>query len=227
MLAGLLLTTPRAALAVGPGSTGGGNTVGDQLFDDYINEGTEKIPGTKIAQLAGPILDDLSQRVPRFAAQLKEGIDGIIWYWESKPLKQDGPCANDSAVVAPAKQVVRACQNLFDVRIDKGLSESEPVLLPALIIHELLVYQRLHHYQNTVTDDGLYAVSREIRNMNPQSRLRPAELIDLVRRAGFGDWSPKKPSPKPAVVSPKPQNSSHPVRHHPAPYNLEDNAGAI
>jgi hypothetical protein len=81
---------------------------------------------------------------------------------------------------------VSACQTSFDVRIDSHLA---PELVPQLMVHELLVYQQLHHFK-LVSEEGLYAVSREIRNQDPGSRLSNDELITLLTRAGFGGKPP-------------------------------------
>jgi hypothetical protein len=78
--------------------TGGGNTVGHQLADDAENIGTKKIPAGDVAKLTEPFLKDLDKRVPGFAKDLRQGITGIFWYSEPKPLKQTGACVNPSMI---------------------------------------------------------------------------------------------------------------------------------
>jgi hypothetical protein len=178
---------------------GGGNTTIDKsgtemLFDDFENQGTDKIPAAEIQSLAQAQLDHLALFLPGFAVKLRDGIKGITWYKESKPLNQQGECRNGSksGIALTVQQVVRACQSNINVRIDKDWYDSKPPVLGSLIVHELLVYQRIHNNPHgLITEESILEVSREIRNTDPATMLTDLQLQDLVKRAGFGNFATK------------------------------------
>ena len=176
--------------ALGPGGTGGGNTVGGQLIDDAVNEGVVKLTPAQVTVNVAPYLTNLDAKLPGFANALRKGLGGIFWYLDPKALKQSGGCVDDTSLDFGSQQVVRACQTTFDVRIDMNWSKDNAALLNQLMLHELLVYQTLHGAKN-VSEEGLFAVSRELRDTNPQAELSADELADLVKRAGFGDYATK------------------------------------
>ena len=160
----------------------GGNTVNGVLLDDFVNKDSRKLSAAEVAKLAEPFLSDLNKRQPGFAADLREGLKGTFWYLDSKDFKQDGNCLDPNIYNVRGQQIVNACQSAFDVRINPNLPEAT---LRAMVIHELLRYLQIHKFK-TVSEAGLEAVSREIRNKDPKTRLSNADFIDLIHRAGFG-----------------------------------------
>ena len=172
---------------------GGGNTVGDDLYDDYENKGTVQIPAAVIEKYAEPVLHDLDDKIPAFAEELREGIHGLIWYKEPKVLKQNGMCKNGAhtGLSAPIDQVVRACQNKLDVRMEQKWyeekSKSNPKLVAGLVVHELLVRKRIKYYwtKEDVSEEGLYRMSRDIRSQ----KLSAEKLKDELSVTGFGTYA--------------------------------------
>lgn len=177
-------------LSLGDRASGGGNTVGDQLFDDYENSGSVVILASEIADLVAPTLNDLEQKTPGFATKLREGIKGIIWYKEPKPLSQDGLCRNgaDTGLTPAIGQVVRACQNNLDVRIEQNFYEKnkteKPELLAGLIVHELIVYQRIHSTRLNISEEAVYMISRDVRSKSVGEQ----QLVNDLKTAGFGTY---------------------------------------
>lgn len=175
-----LVVTGLTPAFAGPGEGGGGNTVGDKLFDDYVVEGSVVIPAAEIAKLAEVYLNDLDHKLPGFANRLRQGITGIVWYKESKLLSQTGTCRNgsDTGLTPPIGQVVRACQNKLNVRIEKDWYEqnlaSNPSLVSGLIMHELLVFQRIRNPK--IIEDGVLRISRDIRSLAMSAEQLQAEL---------------------------------------------------
>ncbi len=185
----LLITFSTICQAVdGPGSSGGGNTVGDTLFDDYENKGSVAIPQAEITRLADPVLRDLDRKVPDFAKRLRKGIQEVVWYREPKLLDQSGACRNgsDTGLTPPVNQVVRACQNSLSVRIEKNWIDeklkSNPELVSGLVVHELLVHQRLR--SKKISEEAVLRISRDIRS----KQLTDKELQAELKIAQFGNF---------------------------------------
>lgn len=189
----LCLTILRTSTVFAKGGVagGGGNTVKDKLFDDYENEGTEQIEPSLIRKLAEPVLVDLDKKVPGFAKLLRKGVTGIIWYREPKLLGQNGICRNGSetGLTPPIDQVVRACQNSLDVRIEQKWFDDQIAAgssLPAgLVVHELLVFQRIRSVK--ISEEGVLRISRDIRSL----KLSAEQLQTELDKAGFGSWATK------------------------------------
>jgi methanogenic corrinoid protein MtbC1 len=68
------------------------------------------------------------------------------------------------------------------VRIDKAFAKQNPQIIAALVVHELLVYQKLHNKYINVSEEGVREASRTIRNLE----LSETELQTLLRKIGFG-----------------------------------------
>ena len=194
VLCALQILQPSSAFANDTGGVagGGGNSVktpkGDQLFDDYVNEGTLVIPADDIAKLAEPYLNDLSHKVPALAEKLRAGIKGVIWYREPKLLNQTGICLNgsDTGLTPPIGQTVRACQNKLEIRIEKdwydNTSTSNSTLVAGLIVHELLVYQRIRSPK--IIEAGVMRMSRNIRSLTMSAE----DLQTEAKITDFGDF---------------------------------------
>ena len=167
---------------------GGGNTVGNELYDDYENKGTVQIPVEVIEKYAAPVLNDLDNKIPRFANDLREGISALTWYLEPKVLKQNGMCRNGAhtGLADPIDQVVRACQTDISVRIEKKWyeekSKEKPNLVADLIVHELLVRRR--GTGGNVSEDGLFRMSRAIRSR----KLSAEKLLEELETTKFNTY---------------------------------------
>ncbi|KYG65683.1 hypothetical protein AZI86_00995 [Bdellovibrio bacteriovorus] len=178
----------------GGSDAGGGNFVGDELFDDYENKGSEKISVAELSAAADIYLKPLEAKMPSFAKMLRKGIKGTTWYLEPKEMAQTGACLNQTTL--SVNRVVRACQSKLAVRIDKEFIKANQKSFPALVIHELLVYQMIHrtsdphdvneenYHPDRINDEGVREVSRAIRNPD----ITESELQTAVKRAGFGSF---------------------------------------
>jgi hypothetical protein len=183
-----------SARAVDGGSMagGGGNTVGETLFDDYENQGSVKINSDEVAKYAQDVIGDLDQKIPQFAIDLRLGIKGVEWFQEPKILDQKGFCKNGSetGLTPPIDQVVRACQTKLSVRIEQkwyvDKFQTNPALLSGLIVHELLVFHRLRNKE--ISEEGVLRISRDIRS----KQMTADQLKKELSIAGFGDYLTKQ-----------------------------------
>lgn len=178
----------QAILARGGADAGGGNSVGSEFFDDYENKGTQVLSQDKLRQLTQTYLDDIRSKVPLFAEKLEQGFNGVDWYLEPKPLAQNGACVNETFLKVDL--VVRACQSRLAVRMDMNYFNKNPRVQGALILHELLVYLKIHHNtddlmtDSLITDEGVRVVSRALRNPS----LSALDLVRFLNEANFGDY---------------------------------------
>jgi hypothetical protein len=175
-------------LQEGGADAGGGNSVGEDFFDDYENQGTEVLPKEEIEALVAPYLAALKKKVPEFAEVLREGIKGTKWYLEPKELGQSGACVNQTYL--KVNLVVRACQSRLAVRIDRDYFLANPKVQGPLALHELLVYQKLQKNFSgidskfAITDEGVREINRMIRDPSVPAQ----ELRNRIREANFGDF---------------------------------------
>ncbi|OFZ52320.1 MAG: hypothetical protein A2381_13735 [Bdellovibrionales bacterium RIFOXYB1_FULL_37_110] len=122
--------------------SGGGNAVGNQLFDFYENEGTREITLEKLVvfkAVVAPILNAVASKVPSFKYQLLKIAKTKKWYFESKPIG-DNDCLNESMI--KVDKVIVGCQDNYEVRIFQpwfDRNDVTPEHKGGLIMHELLV----------------------------------------------------------------------------------------
>lgn len=164
----------------GGADAGGGNFHGTELFDDYENKGSEVISQAELRTLAEPYLSGLRKNLPAMAVALERGLQLKKWYLESKPLKQDGNCRNQS--VLSVQLEIRACQSSLAVRADKTFFTAHPEVRAPLVIHELLVSLQLYKGKARVSDEAVRELSRLLRAANPDY----AEIQKAAMNSGFG-----------------------------------------
>lgn len=196
----MFLMIPALAFAEGVSVRGGANSVGDQLYDDYEQEGVKELSPKQVYAIVKPLFLKIEKKLPgdspqdwsvewnseygpssyeSFLRKLAYGLSNIKWYLDPKPLDQKNRCQNHT--VLAVQKVVRACQSDLSVRIDRGFFEGNPDVQPALVLHELLTWLKLNYYTD-VTDEGIREASRALRNDDlPQS-----ELSETLKRIGFG-----------------------------------------
>jgi hypothetical protein len=200
-----LLLIPISSFAVeGTSVRGGGNSVGDKLYDDYEQQGVRQLTSKQVLAIVKPYFQKIEKKIPGtspgrwgvdtyseygpsgsedFLELLSYGLDGIKWYLDPKPLDQKGRCQNET--VLAVQKVVRACQSDLAVRIDRTFFEGNPDVQAPLILHELLVWIQLHKYASEISDEGVRETSRALRNDSlPQS-----ELQETLKRTGFGYYT--------------------------------------
>jgi hypothetical protein len=180
----------RAMASKGGADIGGGNSVGNELFDDYENENSEPIPLEKVEEYVKPFLRRIESKSPGFAQVLRGAIYGNKedllspsakkWYLEPKPLSQSGSCVNNT--ILSVKRVVRACQTKIAVRLDRGFFLSHPDFQAPVILHELLVNLQLSPYRGSISDEGVREASRVLRD--PASS--PALVQSTLHELNFG-----------------------------------------
>lgn len=167
-----------ASFALAGAESGGGNAVGNQLFDDAENSGSKVMDKAVIGGLVSPLLKPLEGKLPEMAADLRGAIKNLTWYLEPKPLSQTGACLNKSSVLV--ERAVVACQSKIQVRIDQAWFEANPGAQAPLILHELLVSRQLR--LPGISDESIREISRQIRN----PEIPAHELKNAVKEAGFG-----------------------------------------
>jgi hypothetical protein len=198
----MILSLP--AFAEGVSVRGGANSVGDELYDDYEQEGVRQLSPEQVLAIVKPLFLKIEKKIPGqvkgnwgvdsynpygpngsedFLELLSYGISGIKWYLDPKPLKQYGRCQNQT--VLAVKKVVRACQSDLAVRIDRAFFEQNPDVQAPLILHELLTWIKLHKYESEITDEGVREASRALRD----DSMPQAELQDVLQRTGFGTYA--------------------------------------
>lgn len=207
ILAALMMIPVYSFAAEGTSVRGGGNSVGKELFDDYEQSGVRELKPKEVLAIVAPIFKQVDKKLASttknrwglgyysqyssldgygdFLEKLSQGLEGIKWYLDPKPLDQKNECQNQT--VLSLKKVVRACQSNLAVRIDRKFFEENKDFQAPLILHELLVYFQLNLYNSQITDEGVREASRALRDAN----LSNADLADTLQRTGFGSYSPE------------------------------------
>ena len=173
--------------AIASKDRGGGNGVGDELFDFYENRGTQVI---NIAELPAyknmlrQILDDLDLNLPGIKSYLLEATHEIDWLIESKELSDTG-CNNSSII--KAKKTIIACQTLREVRISENwLSRASLKSRAGLIMHELLVYQVLKKsFVESVEERSMADIRRINRAIFSDNNFTAENIQKLFREANL------------------------------------------
>ena len=160
---------------------GGGNGVGNQLFDFYENAGTEVFNVQETSaykKVLEPLFLDLDRKLPDLSAYLKEGLDH---QWLLEPKKLNSELCTNTSLVSVKKQVI-ACQTDLEVRVSKTWFESADLNNQAgLIIHELLRYQSLNK-DNHLTDQKINYLTRAIMNAKAMTE---SDLQALIAKGGL------------------------------------------
>jgi hypothetical protein len=126
----------------GGAGTGGGNGVGNHLFDFYENTGTKAlaVKETQAYKLyVEKIITDAKKKVPSFGQALESALEYKTWILDSKPISSANECINTS--LSGVKKTVIACQNDLEIRIKAQWFESPLVDQrdkAGLILHEAL-----------------------------------------------------------------------------------------
>lgn len=186
----------------GGANGGGGNAVGNELYDHVENKGVVVLKATELEAIMKPVIDNIRQKFydPDFDKQLMAGIESRKWYLDPNPLKQSGRCLNRT--VQDVKRVVVACQTGLAVRINKDFFLNNPSVRRSLITHELLVrfqndyneqlredinrnngWTRLEVVRREITDEDVRAANRALQDFS----LSAAELNDVLRETQFAE----------------------------------------
>lgn len=184
LVAALLLSPFTAQAGEGGAGPGGGNGVGNRLFDFYDAETLTRLdvqntqPFKKVLQ---PILSDIKSKLPNLGERLEEALKEKRWVLDAKPLASEG-CLNKT--LSGVKKTVIACQNAVEVRIKKQWFTSDKVTTKdkaGLILHELLRTFELEDYSVHALTVGLF----QSRSMD-ENQLQQMIQENLASQSVFG-----------------------------------------
>ncbi len=158
---------------------GGGNAVGDELFD-FVEAGTlVEVENLAIAPKLNAVLAQLKQVSPQFSLSLAKAIKNSRWVFDKLPLSSTG-CLNES--LSGAKKTVVACQNQIEIRVfepwflNPKVSDRSKV---GLIFHEAV--RRIGY-----TDPFVTQVTRDIFDLS-ENRVSSSEFLKTINSyAGWG-----------------------------------------
>ena len=130
---------PRAMSALGSEGVGGGNAIGDQLFDfaEIPLEQTKiNVKNLPAYQQVLSILKSVKRKIPGLAIDLEKVAESKTWYMIDHKLSQDN--CRDASVVS-YQTVVVACQIDDSIYIDKAwylrVTEANQI---GLLLHEMV-----------------------------------------------------------------------------------------
>jgi hypothetical protein len=163
----------------GGAGTGGGNGVGNHLFDFYENTGTKAlaVKETQAYKLyVEKIITEAKKKVPSFGQALEDALDYKNWILDSKPISNAKECINSS--LSGVKKTVIACQNDLEIRIKAQWFESPLVDQrdkAGLILHETLRALGLR-------DSTILALTRDLFGIE---QLKDTQLVGLLYSRGM------------------------------------------
>ncbi|MCM2279751.1 MAG: hypothetical protein NDJ89_16885 [Oligoflexia bacterium] len=184
----LALIAPDSVFAVQGGDhSGGGNALEYRIIESYMKP-VEEIDGYR--GFLGPILEDLSEKIPLFADFARDRLDEMAWYVvpaRLKPVteKYTGlPFSSDQLTV----QNTRSSEVFIDQEFFAGMSDREK---GRHLLHELM--ENMAVYGNRLPICGSYQLNAECMkavrlsvNLLSRSRQLTAEqLSESLFRLGF------------------------------------------
>lgn len=165
------LPNSETAIKMGGVSDGGGNAVGDTLFDFYENIGSLEITVDQLLQLepkAQKMIEWLNSQVPAInypksgglGDLLKKSLSSKKIYLESKEISSEA-CVNHS-MLATDKQTIVACQSDSELRIViKWMLNVNEINRAGLINHELILA-----WARRISTDSKEEVEQKVRELN-------------------------------------------------------------
>lgn len=131
----------------GGGSTGGGNSVGSSMIEQYVID-VRSLPGFKTE--AQPIFDRLEQKFPNLGKVLNASLDEITWYFIPATIN-NVPRSETGLPLLESTQVAAQNTSTSEVFIDKvAYGKLSDKAKGALILHEVLM--NLHCISNCNSD---------------------------------------------------------------------------